>query len=95
MQYRKALQAVDPATCEVIDQAAAWAGESWVLEELAVETGDDLVSVARAAELVGRSTRWVYAWARQNPSAVKQQHPIRLRLRDVRSAARGPSSSPR
>ena len=85
LQYRQALWNLDPHTCAAIDQAAVWAGEHWVIAEWAVETAEDWVSVARAAELVGRSKRWVWAWAQENHTAVG--HPKRVRLGDVRAAA--------
>lgn len=85
--YRAALQRVDPVACAAIDSAAVLAGEGWVVEELAVETEDDLVTVPRAAELVGRSRRWVYEWARTT-GMVAMRNPIQVRLRDVRAAAR-------
>lgn len=87
LQYRQALWSTRPDLCAVIDQAAVWAGEHWVLNEWAVETEDDLVTVPRAAELVGRSTRWVYHWARTS-EMVAATSPIRVRLSDVRVAAR-------
>lgn len=85
LQYRKALWETRPDLCATIDQAAVWAGEHWVISEWAVETGEDWVLIARAAELVGRSKRWVWAWARENHAAVG--HPKRVRLCDVRAAA--------
>lgn len=85
LQYREALWRLDRASCAAIDQAAAWAGEHWVLHEWAVETEDDLVTIPRAAELVGRSKRWVYNWARTKEMAASTS-PIRVRLSDVRVA---------
>ncbi len=81
IQYRTALERVDPAACQAIDQAALWVGEVWVLPGYAVETEDDLVTVARAAELVGMSRRWVYL--RVTRAAVD---PVRVRLADARAA---------
>lgn len=86
LQYRELLWKLDPVTCAVVDEAAVLAGESWVLREWAIETEDDYVSVARAAELVGRSTRWVYAWARENHTAVRRR-PTLVQLGMVRAAA--------
>lgn len=81
IQYRAALERVDPAACCVIDQAAVWAGEGWVVGSYAVEIEEDLITVARAAELVGMSRRWVYL--RVQRAAVD---PVRVRLADVRAA---------
>lgn len=81
IQYRAALERIDPAVCQAIDMAAGWAGEGWVVGSYAVETEDDLVTVARAAELVGMSRRWVYL--RVQRAAVG---PVRVRLADVRAA---------
>ena len=76
-----ALQLVDPEACAVIDQAAMWADQGWVVGELAVETEDDLVTVRRAAELVvGRSTRTIWAWAREHPEVVGHRRPIMVRV---------------
>jgi hypothetical protein len=86
LQYREVLERLDPAACTVIDEAAVLAGESWVLREWAIETEDDYVSVERAAELVGRSTRWVYAWAARNDGAVRRR-PTLIRLGAIRAAA--------
>jgi hypothetical protein len=85
LRYREALWNLDQQSCAAIDTAAVWAGEHWVLSEWAVETEDDLVTVPRAAELVGRSTRWVYHWA-QTSEMVAATSPIRVRLSDVRAA---------
>lgn len=86
LQYRAALGRLDAAACAAIDSAAVLAGEGWVVDELAVETEDDLVTVPRAAELVGRSRRWVYQWARTNPHMIAKTGPTRVRLLDVRAA---------
>lgn len=85
LQYRRVLWQVDREACAAIDTAAIWAGEHWVISDWAVETGEDWVSIARAAELVGRSKRWVWAWARENHTAVG--HPKQVRLGDVQAAA--------
>jgi len=87
LEYRRALMQTDPDACEKIDQAAALVGEGWVSSELASETEDDLVTVARAAELVGRSVRWVYKLTEQDPDLIASRRPIRLRLGDVQDAA--------
>lgn len=81
IQYRDALERVDPAACHAIDMAASWAGECWVVAGYAIETEDDLVSVARAAELVGMSRRWVYLRVRR-----ATVDPVRVRLADARAA---------
>ena len=83
--YRSALHRVAPAACAAIDQAAVWAGQAWVAPQAAVEVENDLVTVRRAAELVGMSRRWVYEWARTN-DMIKAKSPIRVRLCDVRAA---------
>lgn len=57
--YRLALQGAEPEACTRIDQAARDAGEGWVCPQL---TTDEWVPVATAAEVSGRSRRWVYAW---------------------------------
>lgn len=80
IQYRAALERADPAACHAIDMAAGWAGEGWVVGGFAVEVEEDLISVARAAELVGMSRRWVY---NRVPRAMVD--PVRVRLADVRA----------
>lgn len=85
-EYRRALRAVDPDTCEIIDGASIAAGETWVSDAVAVETADDLVTVPRAAELVGRSPRWAYLWASEHPDRIRSTGPIRVRLGDVQEA---------
>jgi hypothetical protein len=86
-EYRRALRQVDPAACAAIDQAATWAGQGWVNEELAVETEDDLVTVRRAAELVGRSTSWVYQWVRAHPHALGRRRPsLLVKVGELRAA---------
>lgn len=82
-QYREALKAADPLNCEVIDQAACWAGEGWVVGEIAIEDENDIVTVARAAELVGRSKRWVYAYIAEHGGAYRGGK-IMVRVGDVR-----------
>mgnify|MGYP001570772018 CR=1 FL=1 len=86
LQYREALWRIDHEACAVIDTAAVLAGESWVINEWAVEDEHDYVSVDRAAVLVGRSTRWVYSWAARNDEAVRRR-PTLVRLGSVRAAA--------
>jgi hypothetical protein len=86
LEYRRALQLVDPAACAAIDAAACWANQGWVIGELAVETEDDLVTVSRAAELVGRSTRWVWDWAHEHPEAVGRRRPIMVKVGHLRAA---------
>jgi hypothetical protein len=86
LQYREVLWRLDREACATIDRAAVLAGESWVLREWAIEDEDDYVSVDRAAELVGRSTRWVYLWAAENDGAVRRR-PTLVRLGAVRAAA--------
>ena len=81
IQYRDALARADPAACHAIDTAAGWAGEGWVTGGYAIEVEDDLITVARAAELVGMSRRWVYLRVRR--AAID---PVRVRLADVRAA---------
>ena len=69
----------------MIDQAAMWADQGWVVGELAVETEDNLVTVRRAAELVGRSTRTIWAWAREHPEVVGHRRPIMVRVGPLRA----------
>lgn len=86
LQYRDILWRADREACAVVDRAAVLAGENWVINEWAIEDEDDYVSVGRAAVLVGRSTRWVYAWAQHNSGAVRRR-PTLVRLGSVRAAA--------
>ena len=86
LQYRELLWRLDPLACAAVDEAAVLAGENWVLREWAIEDEDDFVSVSRAAELVGRSTRWVYNWAADNDAAVRRR-PTLVQLGAVRAAA--------
>jgi hypothetical protein len=86
LQYRELLMRVDPDACAAVDAAAVLAGEGWVAGEWAIETEEDLVTVPRAAELVGRSTRWVYQWARDHGGGVNRSGRIKVRLLDVRAA---------
>ena len=85
-EYRRALWQLDPEACAAIDEAAVLAGETWVISDWAAETPDDLVTIPRGAELVGRSTRWVYNWAQLNPDLVMSRSPIKLRLGDLQGA---------
>lgn len=85
-EYRRALWKLDPEACAAIDRAAILAGENWVIVEWAVETADDVVTVPRAAELVGRSLRWAYQWVHDHPGVVRDTGPIRVRLGDVQEA---------
>lgn len=85
-EYRRALRRADRLTCDIIDRAAEHVGETWVIEEYADELEDDLVSVRRAAELIGRSERWVYMLAARNPDLVLRR-PMRIRVGDIRAAA--------
>lgn len=85
-RYRSALLALADA-CDAIDQAAAKVGEGWIVPQLAVELPGDLVTVPRAAELVGRSVRWAYWWASDDREhRVKASDPMRVRLGDVQAA---------
>jgi hypothetical protein len=87
LEYRRALWERDPDACAKIDSVATAVGENWVISDWAVETGEDLVTIPRAAELVGRSTRWVYNLAQQRPDLVQSRSPIMMRLRDVQAAS--------
>ena len=58
----EALNAVDPAAARAIGLAAQAAGEGWLVPQFARHQPDDYVTVAEAAELVGRSVRWAYHW---------------------------------
>lgn len=81
-----ALAAVDPDAAEAIAQAARMAGEAWLAPQVAQYGLDDTVTVPEAAELVGRSVRWVYQWV-----AIDLEHRrvhasgnrIRVRVRDL------------
>jgi hypothetical protein len=87
----EALAAVDMDTAQAIAHAAALAGEGWLSAQPATHTEDDYVSVSTAAELVGRSVRWVYAWVAENREArsrVDRAGRITVRVGDVRDAAR-------
>lgn len=57
-----ALRRVDPQAAQLIAEAAAQAGEAWLTPQVAQYGPDDAVNVLEAAELVGRSVRWVYQW---------------------------------
>lgn len=84
-----ALARVDPQAAELIARVAADAGEGWLAPQIARHGPDDEVTPAEAAELVGRSTRWVYAWvaqARAQRSVIGSDGRIRVRIRDVRDA---------
>lgn len=86
-QYRDVLWRVNAEACTAVDRAAALAGEEWVLHQAAIETDDDLVTVARGAELVGRSVRWVYTRLGKDVPAVRRAgQPTLFRLGDLRSA---------
>lgn len=85
-EYRRALRAVDPEACAIIDSAAVAVGEGWAVEEIAIETADDVVTVARAAEIVGRSERWVYEWVHTHRDRIRSISPIMVRLGDVQEA---------
>ena len=82
-EYRRALELVDPATCQIIDTAAIAAGEAWVAPRLAINDEDDLVSVPDAADIVGRSARWVYGWISEDHSRARSNDPLRVRVGDV------------
>lgn len=86
IQYRDALWHADREACAAIDTAAVLAGENWVINEWAIEQGEDLVTVARAAVLVGRSKRWVYSWAATHDAVLTRRGPMLVRLDDVRAA---------
>lgn len=87
-QYRDALARIDPAACTAIDQAACWAGETWVIPQVAQHQPDDLITAMEAAELTGRSLRWVYAWVSADRAArMHATDPIRVRAGDIQHAA--------
>lgn len=88
IEYRLHLFKLDPDLCNVIDEAAIAVGETWVRPEIAREMEDDEVTVARAAEIVGRSVAWVYKWISRDPTRiVRGSNPQRVVLRDVLDAA--------
>lgn len=62
-QYRTALLNLAPDVCAILDDAATEAGEGWVIPPVAIAGPEDIITVPEAAELVGRSIQWVYAWA--------------------------------
>lgn len=86
-EYRLHLLKLDPELCGIIDEAAIAVGETWVNPELAIETHESEVTVSRAAEITGRSTRWVYKWISRDPTrVVRGSNPQRVILRDVLDA---------
>jgi hypothetical protein len=86
-EYRRALAEIDPSAADVIDRAAIAAGETWVNPGIAIHDEEDLVTVIVAADLVGRSAAWVYAWIAENrDQRVKATNPLRVRVGDVLDA---------
>lgn len=88
-QYRTALLHADPGTCQALDTAATLAGETWIVPQVAQYTADDLVTVPEAAEIIGRSVRWVYAWVAADRAAraiIRSDKRIRVRARDILKA---------
>ena len=86
-----ALEQVDPATARAIAWAAEQAGEGWLTPAPATHTEEDYVPVSTAADLVGRSVRWVYAWVaedRETRARIDRTGRITVRVGDVRDAAR-------
>jgi hypothetical protein len=82
----EALRRVDPEAAQLIADAAAAAGESWLTPQAAQYTLDDTVIVIEAAELVGRSARWVYQWVAQDRArraVVGHDNRIRVRVRTL------------
>ena len=81
----EALRRVDPEAAEVIARAAAQAGETWLSPEMMRYGLDDMISVAEAARLVGRSVRWGYEWVAADPERRNVGAPdrIRVRVRDI------------
>jgi hypothetical protein len=67
----QALEQVDPAAARVIAHAAHLAGETWLVPQIARHQPDDLITVPDAAELVGRSVRWVYGWVAEDRDGSK------------------------
>ena len=60
-----------------------------MVTEWAIEQDDEWITVPRAAELSGRSTRWVYDWAANHPGAYRKlpgRNGLRVRLGDLRQA---------
>jgi hypothetical protein len=94
----EALRNVDPKTADLIAKAAAAAGEQWLAPEIAQHTLDDVVPVIDAAQLVGRSARWVYQWVakdRDRRAVIGRDLRIKVRVRDVMEAvAAEPRSVP-
>lgn len=85
-EYRLALSLTNPELCRAIDEAAHAVGESWVHPEMAIETEDEQVTVARAAEITGRSVSWVYKWIAQDPTRARRASPQTVRIGDVLDA---------
>jgi len=82
----EALRRVDPEAAVLIAEVAASAGEAWLTPQVAQYGQDDTVTVIEAAELVGRSARWVYQWVAQDRvrrAVVGRDNRIRVRVRDV------------
>jgi hypothetical protein len=88
-QYRAALARTNPDACAAIDQAARWAGETWVLPQIAQHKPDDLITAPEAAELTGRSLRWVYQWVSDDRDTRMHQRDgkTHVRVRDIQHAA--------
>jgi hypothetical protein len=81
-----ALQRVDPDAAEAIADAAESAGEHWLRPQPARFGLDDVVRPIDAAELVGKSARWVYDWAaadRERRIVQARDGLIRVRVRDL------------
>jgi len=92
-QYRGALANVDPDACRLLDWAATQAGETWIVPQIAQYAADDLITVPEAAELTGRSVRWVYGWVAEDRATRMRGagQPIRVRAGDVQEAAARPT----
>lgn len=81
-----ALAASDPETAKTIAWAATQAGEAWLTPQPALHGPEDLITPSEAAEMTGRSVRWVYAWvaeARESRAILGPDKRIRVRVKDL------------
>jgi hypothetical protein len=81
-----ALYRVDQESASAIADAAEAAGEHWLRPEPARWGLDDIITVAEAAQMTGRSVRWIYWWVSQDRGArivSPEGTPIRVRVGDL------------
>lgn len=82
----EALRQVDSEAARIIAEAA---DEGWLTSRVSQYAPDDTVTVLDAAELTGRSVRWVYQWVaddRPRRAVVGHDNLIRVRVRDILAA---------